>query len=86
MVNATVVTNLVSQITTRLGWAWNWSGQTWTNSAGSTLYIAPTQYLSYSGGAMVFILAMIGALEVSSKTVYWIEQGLNDFNYIFSSD
>ena len=29
---------------------------------------------------------MLGALEASSNTVKWIEQGLADFNYVFSKN
>jgi len=45
-------------------WTYFWgysASKTWTNASGTTVYIAPTDFLSYGGAAFAFLVSLIGA-------------------------
>ena len=41
---------------------WGYSASSyWTNASGTSVYIAPAYFLSYSGAAFAFLVSLIGA-------------------------
>jgi hypothetical protein len=61
-------------------WNYFWvygSGQSWTDTSSSTIYIGPAQFLGYSGAAFAFLISFIGALEVAGQTLVSIEDSLD---------
>lgn len=86
MVNTQINTYINSILSTRIQWAWNWAYNTWKDTTGSTVYIKPVHYFTYGGGAFAFIMAMVGSLQTASQTVQWIEDGMDDFLEVFSTE
>lgn len=51
----------------------------WTSSSSTTVYIGQSIFLSYAGAGFAFLLSIVGALDNSGKTLYYVEDSIDDF-------
>lgn len=63
-------------------WTYFWgitSGTTWTNQAGGSLVVSPAIFIGFTGAAFAFILSVLGAISNAGKTMYEVEDALDDW-------
>tara|TARA_B110000305_G_C19003769_1_gene431663 strand:+ start:92 stop:619 length:528 start_codon:yes stop_codon:yes gene_type:complete len=50
-----------------------------TDTAGISLQISPSLFLSYAGVGVAFIMSLLGAYDNAGKTLYYVEDSTDDF-------
>lgn len=51
----------------------------YTNTSGGAVTISNAVFMSYSGACLAFVLALVGAYDNASKTLYYVEDSMDDF-------
>lgn len=52
---------------------------TWTSSAGSTIHVGQSVFLSYTGAGIALLLSVVGAYDNSGQTLVYVEDSIADF-------
>jgi len=63
-------------------WTYLWgigSGTTWTNLAGTSQTVSPALFVGFTGASFAFLLSVLGAIENAGKTMYEVEDALDDW-------
>lgn len=56
------------------------SSTAWTNaSTGATENINPSTFMGFIGASFAFVLSTLGAIDNMKQTIYWVEDGLDDW-------
>ena len=77
-----VSSTYVGYIQTIMNYQWTYFftiTQSYTNTSGSSVSLSTALILSYGGAGLAFILSLLGAYDNASKTLYYVEDSMDDF-------
>lgn len=53
--------------------------QKFLTAAGPHGGVGPAEFLGYTGGALAFLLSLLGGVSNAGQTIFWVEDGLDDW-------
>lgn len=79
MVSSTYIGYAQTIMNYQWGYFWNINLSGLTSTAGSSVTIAPSVFLTYAGAGFAFIMSLLGAYDNAGKTLVYIEDSLDDW-------
>ena len=63
-------------------WSYFWdatASKTWTDTAGTSIFVSPAFFMGYAGGGIAFLLNLLGSLENSSQLITEVEGAIDSW-------